>query len=144
MKRRQTGSAAVDAELQAIEADFNQWRKARPHLRAPFPLALLERAHALAIRLPKVGVYHLLKLDGDKVAARVRAAGGTTRKARRPSKRGTAPRPTFVELPFSSASATPVVITIDRGGGVRFRIEIDQDHLGDAARIVAGFIGSMP
>lgn len=149
MKKREAPSiAALAAELEALSSEFAAMRRARPHPRAPFPLELLQRACELDAAAPALGVLRHLHLDSQKVWARVRVGGAAGRAAAKAAR--AKPRPderqerhlAFVEVPLAPAStARPVVVTVDRGEGLRITLEIASERAESAVSLITSLIG---
>lgn len=126
---------ALSAEFQDLSREVAAERKAKKHPRAPFSLSLLKRIHDLGERAPNLGVYSHLKISRSQTLSRINVA--QRGQPRLPASREE--QPSFLEL--AQSSRRPLLITIDRGDGIRLTVEIDAARTGEVPLLVARMLG---
>ena len=121
MKRRR--GAALPARLEKARDRFEAWRKSREK-RSAIPEKLWRLAARLAQEFGVHPVSRALRVNYERLKARVGASAG---KARQPRRR----RSSFVELPTDPPIfSPPCVVELEKPSGAKMRISLQS--LGDA------------
>ena len=132
--KSQTASVPMDPRLNEVTRRIADWRRTRPHLRAPMPAELWDAVAALTDRFTSYELGRWLNLDRSKIRARRLSAGEPA--ATPELAKIVRLAPIVLSTPCQSASAAS--IEIENTAGCKLRVTTTSDAL---ASLVRTFIG---